>query len=262
MNKMAITNFGSFKGLAINSFKTCLFLPNGKDTWSFLSHNYSDKDREDIIQQLLNWQMTGMICLLSNTDPRVPVSFFNEWGGEADWNKILKLEAVARLFYNANAGFVPCIFCDDGDNYKYHNASPSHQERSIGLLLTVLRPFIPAVLIGLESSEYFNKQQHEFFIQLIKRFAPDIFVGTHMQKEPAGGMPAGLDFVAYEHSWSPVEGDRHSVEEVVAECRQAEQRWHLPIFPVEYNTNINGTKAKEQARALLKAGFGCGTPYL
>ncbi len=259
---MAISDFGEYKRIVVTQLKTSLFLPDGKDTWSFFSWKYSDTDREKILKQLVDWKMNGMISLLSNTDERVPVEFFEKWGGEVKWGWITKLENYAKLFYKNNAFLIPCIFCDDGDNWKYQRASYTHQERSLSILLSVLRPFIPAVLIGLESSEYFNKADHEVFISLIKRLAPDIYVGTHLQKEPAGGMPKGLDFVAYEHSWNPTQGDSHSAEEVVREVVEATNRWGLPILPIEYNTNIGGNIAKEQAKALLRAGYGCGTPYL
>ena len=259
---MAITKYGRFEPCNVSlQLKTCLFTKYG-DTWSFFADNYTDSKRNNILTQLINWQMNGMISLLSNTDPDCPVSFFDIWGGNPMWNKIAMLESYARYIYSKGGMFIPCIFCDDGDNHIIQKAPIECHERSISLLLAVLTPFIPAILIGLESSEYFNRDEHDYFIRLIKHHSPNIFVGTHLQKEPEGGMPTGLDFIAYEHSWSPVKGDNHSAEEVVNEVIEAKNRWNKIILPVEYNIHFDGRKIREQSKALLKAGFGCGGPFI
>lgn len=258
---MGLNKIGIFQpSFATTQLKTCLFTPHG-DTWSFFADNYTSNQRETILKQLASWGMNGMISLLSNTDERCPVSFFDVWGGNPYWQKIEVLEKYARLIYTKGAMFIPCIFCDDGENHRIQFAPNECHERSISLLLAVLYPFIPAILIGLESSEYFNKEKHEYFIGLIKHCAPHIYVGTHLQKEPEGGMPADLDFIAYEHSWSPVEGDNHSAEEVVREVREVSNRWGKPILPVEYNVHYDSSRMREQSKALLQAGFGCGGAY-
>lgn len=261
---MAINDFGKEKGLMpTTQLKTSLFMPNSSlSTWCFFADNRTGLEREWILRKLINWHMNSMISLLSNTDPECPVSFFDVWGGNPIWDKVAILDKYAKIFKQNNSFLIPCIFCDDGDNWKIQRAKPQEHERAIMFLLSVLRPYISAILIGLESSEYFNKEEHEYFIGLIKKYAPDIYVGTHLQKIPEGGKPKGLDFIAYEHSWNPNEGDKHSPEEVVEEVKRAQEEWGIYIFPVEYNTNTTGSKIVEQSQALLRAGFSCGGAFV
>jgi len=230
-------------------------------TWSFFSKVYGYKERNAMLQKLYKWQCNALIFLTSNTDPNAPVSIFqNEHGGALDFKFISTMVDVCRELYSLKGYLIPTLFCDDGDNHKLQFAPDCIQEHYIGSIIMLLRPYIAGVLIGLESSEYFDKDKHEYFIRIIKRFAPELLVGTHMQKDIQGGTPTGLDFIAFEASWNPDEGDNHSPEELLAEVENARARWKLPIIPVEYNTNVEGGKAKEQSRFLLKKGYSIGTP--
>jgi len=175
-----------------------------------------------------------------------------------DMGQLTLLETCARYISSFGAAFWPCFFCDEDTNAPVRNASNAAHERAFSLLIAHLRPYVPGFIIGLESSEYFDCARHNYFVELIRKFAPDRYVVSHMQKIPKGGMPA-IDAWFYEHPWNPWTGDEHNPAEVVEEARKA-QAYGKFVWPVEYNVKATGSIIREQSRALLAAGFGCGGP--
>jgi len=240
--------------------KTCLFFDfHGEimSSWSYFARNFGEDYKSACTGSIVAGNGNSVIALLSNTDRSAPVSFWEDrWGGTVDMAQLGILESHARIVHAAGGSFFPCFFCDEYENSLIRNASAAEHERAFSLLIAHLRPYCPGFLIGLESSEYFNKAQHNAFYDLIKRFAPDRYVGTHMQRPPEDGMPK-LDFWCYEHSWHPGKGDEHSPAEVVTETREAAKRG-IYTWPIEYNLNPSGERIKEQSQALIAAGFGCG----
>jgi len=242
--------------------KTCLFFKMDGQTpcsWSFFARNMNDRYRNTCSNSIVAGGGNSIIYLLSNGDPNAPVSFFEDrWGGHLDMGQINMLMAWTRKIWASGGAAIPCFFCDEHDSAHIRNDWSAH-DRAIGALVTLLRPYVPAFCIGLESSEYFNEDQHNRLAAIIRHYAPDRYVVTHLQKLPAGGMPA-VDAILYEHSWHPGEGDRHSPEEVVSEVQDKQAAWKKPFWPVEYNTNVEGRPIIKQSNALIAAGFGCGGP--
>jgi len=242
--------------------KTCLFFEmdgNIPCSWSFFARNMDERYRDTCMNSIVRGGGNSMIFLLSNGDPGAPVNFFEEeWGGHLDVAQVNVLLSWTRKVWALGGAMIPCLFCDETDSAHIRNAWDDH-DRAIGALVTLLRPYVPAFCIGLESSEYFNRDQHDRLANIIRHYAPDRYVVTHLQKLPAGGMPA-LDGILYEHSWHPGQGDDHSPAEVVEETRRVARDWGKLIWPVEYNTNVRGSMIREQSRALISAGFGCGGP--
>jgi len=230
-----------------------------RDSWSYFARNVGDDYRAACINAIATGGGTSIIALMSNGDPRAPVSFFqDEWGGTANMFQLYLLEETAKLVAKAGGALWPCFFCDDNDSAHIRNVPMAVHDRAFSLLIAHLRPYVPGFCIGLESSEYFDCARHNEFVRLIRKYAPDRYVLSHMQRLPDGGMPT-IDAWMHEHSWDPNKGDEHSPEEVVAEARAAQKHGKY-VWPVEYSTKINGDMIRKQSRALIAAGFGCGGP--
>ena len=230
-----------------------------RDSWSFFARNVGQSYRSLCGNAIVAGGGTSIIALMSNGDPRAPVSFFeDEWGGTADMQQLTLLEDTAKLVSKAGGALWPCFLCDGNESAHIRNAPMAVHDRALSLLIAHTRPYVPGYCIGLESSENLDCARHNEFVRMIKKYAPDRYVLSHMQRIPDGGMP-DIDAWMYEHSWDPNKGDEHSPEEVVAEARAAQKHGKY-VWPVEYNVNINGSRIREQSRALIAAGFGCGGP--
>jgi hypothetical protein len=175
-------------------------------------------------------------------------------------DKLALLVQQAKVIHDAGGAMWPCFFCDDSASASIRNVDMQTHARALGLFITLLRPYVPGFIIGLESSEYFSTAQHNQFYDLIKYFAPDRYVLVHMQGVPKDGMPK-CDAWCYEASWNPWDGNNHSPAELVSECKAVETRYNKPIWPLEYNVLIGERPIIEQSKAVLAAGFiGCGGP--
>jgi len=242
--------------------KTCLFFNykgQVRDSWSYFARNVGDDYRTACTNSIVAGGGNAMIALMSNGDPRAPVSFFADtWGGTADMSQLYLLEETAKLFAKAGGALWPCFFCDGNESAHIRNVPMAVHDRALSLLIAHTRPYVPGYCIGLESSENFDRNRHNEFVAMIRKYAPDRYVASHMQKIPEGGMP-DIDAWFFEHSWNPNYGDDHSPEEVVAEVRKAQAHGRY-VWPTEYNTKINGSRIREQSRALIAAGLGCGGP--
>lgn len=251
MMKMTVQN----KDISL-PLKTCLFVPGGS-TWDFFGHDITDSDRERTLNWLVSNGMNAMIFLLTAYAPDCPhkMDFFeNGYGKDLDLDKVKILRRYSRMFATAGAAFVPCLLCDDRS---VSNLDMSIHRRAIHVLTGELNPYVPAYLIGLESTEYLSQAAHNVFYQAFKSYAPDKYIGTHCQ-----GIVPGMDFLAWEHPWCPTEGDEHSAEETAQKGREAMQSGKT-IWFCEYNVNINGSRIREQSKALLalRNCAGIGGPY-
>jgi len=244
--------------------KTCLFFNfNGaiRDSWSYFASNSSDAYRSTCLSSIARGGGNCVVVLLSNGDPNAPVSFWKDsYGQTPDMDKLALLVQQAKAIHDAGGALIPCFFCDDSASSHIRNVDMQTHARAIGLFVTLLRPYCPAFIIGLESSEYFSTARHNEFYTLIKYLAPDRFVLVHMQGIPQDGMPL-CDAWAFEASWNPNNGDEYSGSDLVEECKTAASASGKLIWPLEYNVNVNGSKIIEQSKAVLAAGFpGCGGP--
>lgn len=263
MNGLALTASGNLSPPPLPlPPKTCLFFNfkgRVRDSWSYFARNSGEDYRTACTNSIVAGGGNAIIVLLSNTDSNAPVSFWEDrWGGHVDMQQLAILERHARLIAAAGGALWPCFFCDENENAVIRNAPMEVHQRAFGLLIAHLRPYVPGFCIGLESSEYFGKARHNEFARLIRHFAPDRYLVSHMQSIPDGGMP-DIDAWFFEHSWDPNTGDEHSPEEVVQEVREAVTHGKY-VWPTEYSTKINGQLIRKQSRALLSAGFGVGGP--
>lgn len=240
--------------------KTCLFFDGG-DSWSFFARTFNDAKRQRCIDSIASGGGNSILFLLTNEDRNNPVNFFQDgYGGTVDMGQLTILENWVRRIASVGGACWPVFFCDENFNASIRNAPWEVHQRAIPLFVAHLRPYVPGFVIGLESSEYFDKDRHNQFYDLIKYVAPDRYVVTHTQSVPRGGIPK-LDAVFWEAPWSPHDGDRHSPEELVSVSRNAQVTFGGKyIWPMEYNINIHGSMIRRQSRALIDAGFGCGGP--
>jgi len=72
-------------------------------------------------------------------------------------------------------------------------------------------------------------------------------VGVHNQ---GTRIACNADFLAYEFSWHPADGDRFSVQDVVDEARRVMAAYPRFVWFQEMNLNPEGGRARAQARAL------------
>lgn len=232
-----------------------------RDSWSYFANNSTDAYRASCLASIAKGGGNCVVVLLSNGDLNAPVSFWKDcYGGTPDMDKLNLLVQQAKSIYDAGGAMIPCMFCDDFASSHIRNVDMQTHARAFGLFITLLRPYCPGFIIGLESSEYFTTAQHNEFYDLIKYLAPDRYVLVHMQGIPGDGMPK-CDAWAYEASWNPNYGDDHTAAELVAECKSAQGKSGKPIWPLEYNVNVSGSKIIEQSKAVLAAGYiGCGGP--
>ena len=190
-----------------------------------------------------------MIALMSNMDRNAPVSFFKDtWGGTADMMQLYLLEETSKMIHGAGGSFWPVFFCDEYENGFIRDLPMAVHERALSLLIAHTRPYVSGYCIGLESNEYFDRARHNEFVRLIKKYAPDRYVLSHLQAIPDGGMP-DIDAVFWEARWTV--GASISPSNLVGQAQVAQREMNSIILPCEYDWRPN----VEQSRALLNAGF-------
>lgn len=245
----------------------CLFTPN-ISTWDWFGDDVTPGQRWQS-QDWYSRQWPGMantryaLCLMTSFGagtPRKINLFRNGYGSRLDFRKIDVVLDQAEMIHNAGALLVPTLFNDD----RTVCFEPiSRQEQVISQLVSLFRPFIKIWCIGLEATEYLSLQAISTFYQIFKEADESLAVGIHAQWDfdRSPNLPR-CDVLFYEHPWSPVFGDNHTAEEtkqvgadVLARCTQQ----GIACVFSEYNTNINGSRIREQTRALLElnpAGVG------
>lgn len=241
--------------------RTSFFLKhNGqiRSTLDYFSYRENQSYRGACQKTIIDDGGTHIMALLTNTDKNVPVNFFEGvYGGHVSMGALTFLEHEVRMIAGMGGAFWPIIFCDENENAVIRNASFETHQRAFGLFIAHTRPYVPGFVIGIEMSEYFDKNRCNEFVRLIKHFAPDRYVAMHSQAIPQGGMP-DVDAWFYEASWRPGDGDNHSPEELLAEVKKAAS-YGKYVWPVETNWNRD-ERARAQNRLLLANGFGIGGP--
>jgi len=237
--------------------KTNLFFDfNGQimSSWSYFARNVGGDYRNTCTSSIVAGGGNAMIALLSNADANAPVSFFtDDWGGTADMMQLSILEETAKMIHGAGGAFWPVFFCDESENGAIRNKPMAVHDRAFSLLIAHLRPYVSGFCIGLESNEYFDRARHNEFVHLIKHYAPDRYVVSHLQAIPDGGMP-DLDAVLWEARWTV--GESINPIDLVSQAQKAQRDMGRIIWPTEYDLR----PTVQQSRALLNAGFGCGGP--
>jgi len=223
-------------------------------SWSYFSRIFGNDYRNACTSSIVAGGGNAMIALMSNMDRNAPVSFFKDtWGGTADMMQLYLLEETSKMIHGAGGSFWPVFFCDEYENGFIRDLPMAVHERALSLLIAHTRPYVSGYCIGLESNEYFDRARHNEFVRLIKKYAPDRYVLSHLQAIPDGGMP-DLDAVLWEARWTV--GASISPDDLVGQAQAAQRDMGRVIWPVEYDLHPNA----RQSRVLLDAGFGCGGP--
>ena len=224
-------------------------------SWSYFARNVDDGYRNACVSSIAAGGGNAVIALMSNTDRNAPVSFFKDcWGGTADMVQLTILEETAKMIHWAGGSFWPVFFCDEAENGAIRNQPMAVHERAFSLLIAHLRPYVSGFCIGLESNEYFDRNRHNEFVRLIKKYAPDRYVLSHLQAIPGGGMP-DIDAVFWEARWNTTVSITPS--DLVSQAQKAKRDMGKIILPCEYDLRPNA----RQSQALLNAGFiGVGGP--
>jgi len=223
-------------------------------SWSYFARNSTDGYRNACVSSIAAGGGNAVIALMSNTDRNAPVSFFKDtWGGTVDMAQLSILEETAKMIHGAGGAFWPVFFCDEAENGAIRNQPMAVHDRAFSLLIAHLRPYVSGFCIGLESNEYFDRNRHNEFVRLIKHYAPDRYVVSHLQAIPDGGMP-DLDAVLWEAQWTV--GGSISPGDLVGQAQKAQRDMGRIVWPMEYDLR----PTVQQSRALLNAGFGIGGP--
>jgi hypothetical protein len=231
--------------------RTCLFFPYQGEissTWAFFARPANERFRNACGDWLGNHNLNTLIFLMYNRDPRGPVSFFK--GGYAtdfDMAQAAILERWLKIGKDSGAALIPCMFCDE-DEQTAHAGWDKH-EYYFRYTLPFLSQYCTAILIGLESNECFSTADVERLIAIARKYT-SLPIGTHMQWDRKSRLPAGLDWLAYEHSFPPNRGDSVSAAAVRAEAIDVINKSGLPVAFIEYNLNPTGSRIREQTRAL------------
>jgi len=245
MSKLKENKTGEFP-LHSSLFWDC----NGKvdSTWGYLARNNGDSWRH----QLVRWHETNnlntMIFLTYNRDPNCHVNpFIQTYGPNVDWAEAAKwLNRLEPGKHGAN--LIPCLFCDDDPGTARNVA---FQNYYVPAACVALGPYSRAICLGLEMTEQFSNESIERIAAICRNYT-DKPLGIHLQYRPGMALPEGLDFLIYEFSFHPKDGDKKSVSDIIMEAKSVLAACSLPIWFQEMNMNPSGQIAREQSRALLE----------
>jgi len=231
--------------------KSCLFVPiDGKvdSTWRYLSEKLSEDKRQKMIAQQVAWGMDTMIFLTYGRGGDCDINpFVQTYGPDVDWPKVARwMQRLEPGKHGAN--LIPCLFCDDDPETARNIAFHDYY---VPAACVALGPYSRAICIGLEMNEQFSVAAMEHIIAVCKHYT-DKPIGVHLQYRPGMALPKGLDFLIYEFSFHPKDGDKKSVSDIIMEAKTVLAACSLPIWFQEMNMNPEGQRAREQSRALLE----------
>jgi hypothetical protein len=247
-----------------------LFWMDGKkveSTWDLLAKNKGKGEARNarMFKKQIAYGCDTMtfICFHSG-DPECVI---NPWKGNPTTQQVMAGRAVidieecnrwSRILQDIKTNYpgaklIPCIFCGDDAastrNEAFHAAW-------LPLLVDFLWPYSKAFLIATEASKSMDVRLQERMIARMKAHLqankkamgyPALPIGVHNQGFTVAG---NADFLAYEFSWHPSEGDGFTSAQVVSEAKDVLKKSPRPIWFQEINMNVEGQRAREQVRAL------------
>jgi len=253
----------------------CLFYPGVSakvmGTWNLFGDGTTEADRKAFQtwgnKKLQPLTKTVVINLL-NEDQMSP--FKGAFMGPLDNARVNLIASWSQRFIADGWKIVYAIYDGPASGKgKYRpilSAPQSQHALFLSIAIPFLNPWATAYMVGCESNRYFKDPAIvEAAVACIKQYAGGRPIGTHMCWNPAKyRLPSNLQFLAYEHSWSPDKGDAMSVAACVAEIKNIQSRLPagFPLWPCEWNLNPTGSKIVEQARAMaaLPGIVGIGGP--
>jgi hypothetical protein len=275
----------------------CLFPKGLTATWCRHGDTVTDADRARQVEwygrQWVGMPNTRYIQTLLTAyadDCPIKINLFqngNLWGRKYDYGcdlnyaKCSVVREDARMIQNAGALWIPHLFCDDKSIYALDD---SIHERAIDLLFGQFGPYCKIISIGLESTEYLDLTAHDKFAAMIRKYAPNHIIATHMAygwskaKEKSyqteymvlsvsnrprrrlefSPLP-NIQLLFAELPWSPTEGNEHTPEEaaeVSAQIIEAAKAQGVTTVISEVNTDVEGETSRRQNQLIYKIS-GC-----
>jgi hypothetical protein len=232
--------------------RTCLFFTyrgEVQGTWGFFGRDADEAWRNGCAKWLNDRDMNCIIFLTYcyDKDPKKGVSLFkNGYATEVDPGQVAIMERWLKAGKNAGSFMIPCLFVDDDGTA---DQPWDKHKRYFDLIIPFLSKYCAAICLAIESNEKFGNAKTETMVAYIKTLTT-LPVGTHMAWDCKSPLPRGLDFLLFEHSWHPAQGDSKSVNQVVSEVVKAINASGLPVGPCEWNLNPAGSIIVEQAKGL------------
>jgi hypothetical protein len=234
--------------------------PNGQpgSTWDYLARDAKNQTKE-VIDAQIRYNSNAMTCLIFNmVDPNChPVNPFIGCPTAAqvvagqnmiDMTEIVRWHNLLNWGKDPNLWFIPTLFCGD-DSATTRNTA--FHEYFLPGAIPWLDNYADAYNICIEAGKSMDIQRQANMIDLVRRYTQKP-IGVHNQ---GWNIAPNADFLIYEFSWHPAQGDNHSVAEVVAEARKVLDHYPKFVWFQEVNLNPEGQRAKEQARAIRELAY-------
>jgi hypothetical protein len=233
----------------------------------------SDEQREEFIAWSELHGCDGIILCLHNEGC---MSLWNDYGRSVNITKVNTLMGFVRQLHAKGAKIVFAIYDFPGDLSGRYPCL-RYMDRHEGVIRDVcaaLNPYASAYLLGIETNRWREEPARQWWtrqnvldgVQVLKRYAGLIPVGSHEQWRPNVEPFCGGDFCCYEALAHPItQADGMTPAALCAEVRNVQD--HLPPgFPVwvaEFNGN-NSERCRQQARALaeMPGVVGVGMPLM
>lgn len=235
--------------------RASLFYKYGNEirtTWDYLARDGKHRQGEMVADQT-RYNCNAMTFMIYNMV--APENMVNPFLGcpnasqvvagmfEPDMKELELWSPILQPGTDPNVWLIPCLFC--GDDSATTNNTAFH-EFFLKYAIPWLNPYSKAYIIASEASKSMNPAQQANMIAYIKRFT-DKPVGVHNQ---GTNIAANADFLAYEFSFPPWDGDKHSVGDIVNEAVNVMRQYPGYVWFEEMNINCEGEQSKAQARAL------------
>lgn len=235
-------------------------------TWLDLCGDAGTKDRRDKhIQWCQKYGCNSVVLCLNNAE--YMSLFRNGYMRDWDTNKVNMFTGYVSQLKSLRGRIVIAFFDgpENGGKYAPILSCWDRHQAFIQIACQALNPYVYAYLIGCETNRYFSTGQVETLIRWTKQYAGSIPVGTHEQWNPkARRWPGNADFICYEHSWHPKDGDSKSASDCVKEINNIKNKLppNYSVWAGEWNMNSWGSKSRVQARAMaaLPSVYGIGGP--
>ena len=143
---------------------------------------------------------------------------------------------------------VPTMFC--GDDGATTNNTAFH-EFFLPAALWWLDKYSVAYNIASEANKTMSVIQMQNMIAFMKKHTNKP-IGVHLQWDRKSNLPGNADFLMYEFSWHPKDGNNYSVQNVITEAAEVMTKSPMPVWFQEMNCYPESVMAKAQSAAILQ----------
>lgn len=227
-------------------------------TWGYLSRQYTPAYNAKMMKKMQEYGCNTMTFIVYHAgDPACVcnpfVGFPNakqvmEGKNQVDMQEIERWLALLEPGKDPNVFLIPTIYC--GDDWATTQNEEFHKWFLPGVI-EFFRPYAKGFMIATEASKSMNVRLQERVITTMKTAMGfrQVPVGVHNQGAKIAG---NADFLAYEFSWHPQDGDNYTPQQVVDELKGVLRDYPNYIWPQEINMNVESKRAREQVRAIAE----------